>query len=449
MPTAAEGSAASRIERLEKMLSTSPGHGGLMYELAAAEAGSGRHADAIRWLEKAVSLGYDFDLAGDARFATSKKFEPFRELAGRLASRPPARTSTLAFRIAERDLIPEGIAWDPSGKSFYVGSLYKKKILRLAPDGAASDFVPSGRDGLWTVLGLRVDPARRILWAAFAADGREGPAAGSSGLFAFDLVTGRLLGKHVLDGRSGKHLFNDLAVTGAGEVFLTDSEAGAIYRLAPGGESIEAFLPGRSFTYPNGIALDVSGSRLDAADFSKGISIVEIATKKTRPLPHPRAVTLHSADRLYAYGASLVAIQNGPGMERVVHLPLDPAGERVVGERVIEGRNPELEAPTTGAIAGSDFFYIANSQLDALGEEDGKLRPEARLEEVRIFRAPLLMTDWLGHCFLRKHTGNPETTESVTEFDWCLNQAESMIKARQGSPRRGLPGDAAPLFCTR
>jgi sugar lactone lactonase YvrE len=381
--------AAARIERLEKMLSSAPDHGGLMFELAVAEAGSGRNADAIRWLEKAVSLGYEFDLAGDARFSRLKKFEPFRELAARLATRPPQRGSTLAFRIAERDLIPEGIAWDPVGRRFYLGSLFKKKIVRVGPDGAASDFVASGQDGLWTVLGLRVDPPRRLLWAASAADGREGAAAGSSGLFAFDLDTGKLRARHILDGRPDKHLFNDIAVSAGGEVFVTDSEAGAVYRLAPGGQALEAYLPAGSFVYPNGIALDASDAKLYVADFSRGISIVHIATKTARPLPHPRAVTLHSVDGLYAYGASLVAIQNGPGMERVVRFSLDASGERVTGLRVIESRNPELAVPTTGTIAGSDFFYIANSQIEALSEDDGRLKPGIKLEEVRIFRAPL------------------------------------------------------------
>ena len=75
-------------------------------------------------------------------------------------------------------------------------------------------------------------------------------------------------------------------------------------------------------------------------------------------------------------------------MERVVQFRLDPAGERVEGVRIIESRNALLDAPTTGAIAGSDFFYIANSQLEDLGD-DGKLKAGAKRADVRIFRAHL------------------------------------------------------------
>jgi hypothetical protein len=104
-------SAAARIERLEKMLAASPDNPGIMYRLAVVEAGTGRHADAIRWLEKAAAMGYDFDAAKEPAFAPLKKFESFQELARRL-TKPPTHTSVLAFRIPEPDLIPEGIAWD-------------------------------------------------------------------------------------------------------------------------------------------------------------------------------------------------------------------------------------------------------------------------------------------------------------------------------------------------
>ncbi len=382
------GAAALRIGRLEKALEQSPDNGGLMYELAVAEVGVGRHADAIRWLEKAESLGCDLDFAREPAFAPLKKFESYRELAHRSSLVTPARSSALAFRIAEPDLVPEGIAYDPVSKSLYVGSLAKKKIVRLGPDGAAKDFVPSGRDGLWTVLGLKVDAKRRILWAASAADGREGRAAGSSALFAFDLPSGALRSRHVLDGTPRKHLLNDLALTAGGDVFVTDSEAGAVHRLSSGGGSLEEWLPADTFTYPNGIALDPEQRRLYVADFAKGLSIVEIATKTVRPVSHPRGVTLHAIDGLSALPGSLVAIQNGPEMQRVARFFLDSTGDRVTGVRAIESRNPDFDTPTTGAVAGSDYYYLANSQLESLGE-DGRVKSGVRLRDVLVFRARL------------------------------------------------------------
>ncbi len=377
----------ARIEHLQKMLAQSPGNGGVMYQLAVACARAGQNDRAIRWLEKATALGSDLDLTHESAFAPLRKFESFRELA-RPSAHPPVHTSTLAFRIPEPDLIPEGIAWDPVGKTFYVGSLYKKKIVHVGPGATIGDFIRSGRDGLWMVLGMAVDAPRRILWVNSAADGREGEASGSSGLFAFDLSDSRLLEKHVLDGRREKHIFNDLAVTPEGDVYLTDSGSGAVYRLARGGRDLEIFLAPGSFTYPNGIAFDPGKRRLYVADFSTGISIVDLEKKAHRPLPHPRDVTLYGVDGLYFVRQSLVAIQNGPGMERVVQFRLERSGERVGSARVIESRNPDFQIPTTGAVVGSDFFYLANTQLETLGE-DGKLAPDASLQDILIFKAPI------------------------------------------------------------
>lgn len=381
--------AADRIARLEKMLERSPDNGGLMYELAISDVAAGRNADAIRWLEKAVSLGYDFDLSKEPAFAKLKKFEPYRELSHRLSLVPPVYRSSLAFRIAEPDLAPEGIAFDPVSRSFFIGSLARKKIVRVGPDGAAADFVPSGKDGIWTVLGLKVDAKRRLLWAASTADGREKEAEGSSALFAFDLSTGALRARHVLERRaSSKHLLNDLAVSRDGSVFATDSEAGAVYRLAAGGEALEEWLPAGTFEYPNGIALDPEERRLYVADFTRGLSIVEIATKRVRPLPHPRDVTLHSIDGLSLFGSSLVAIQNGSGMERVARFGLDPTGERVTDVTVVESRNPDFDAPTTGALDGKNFYYLANTQLERLGD-DGKWKPGPPPKDILVLKARL------------------------------------------------------------
>jgi len=55
---------------------------------------------------------------------------------------------------------------------------------------------------------------------------------------------------------------------------------------------------------------------------------------------------------------------------------------------VIESGNPLFDAPTTGAPAGDDFYYMANTQLDALGP-DGKLDPARQLKDVVILKARL------------------------------------------------------------
>jgi hypothetical protein len=108
-----------------------------------------------------------------------------------------------------------------------------------------------------------------------------------------------------------------------------------------------------------------------------------------RALAHPRGVSLHGIDGLYARGArDLLAIQNGSGLERVVSFRLDASGETVASATMLESRNPDFDAPTTGAIVDGAFYYLANSQVQKL-DDDGKLVPGARIAPILILRLPL------------------------------------------------------------
>ena len=254
----------------------------------------------------------------------------FKEQVARTGEHPAVSTSRVAFRIPQPRLVPEGIAWDAQSGDFFVGSLHERKIVRIAPSGAITDFVPTGTDGLEDVLGLKVDPGRRRLWACTAASARAGAAAGSSALLAFDVDTGKLLRAYWLKEAGTKHLLNDLAFTAGGEVYVTDSDADSLYRLGAEGESLEVFIGPGTFRYPNGIALSADEKRLYVADFQSGLSVVDLATKGTQPLPLPANVSSHGIDGLYVDAGSLVAVQNGAGRERIVRYRWHP---RATGSR--------------------------------------------------------------------------------------------------------------------
>ena len=71
----------------------------------------------------------------------------------------------VAFRFPERDLIPEGMCYDPAGDVFYLGSIRKSKILEISRDGEFREFVTSVDNEIRGFLGMRVDVERRVLWA--------------------------------------------------------------------------------------------------------------------------------------------------------------------------------------------------------------------------------------------------------------------------------------------
>ena len=355
---------------------------------ARALARSGATAQALDRLSAVVDFGVRFDPADPAW--DSIRNEPlFRRLESRMrAVTTPLIRSSVAFRL-EKDLIPENIAFDPGSGVFFVGSMYKAKIVRIAPGGAVSDFVPSRRDGLLSVLGMKVDARRRELWAAAGNFGERppmqvpDPASRDKGaLFAFDADSGKLLGVHW---GPPPVQFNDLVLTQEGDVYATAGGHG-IWRLRRGGAAVEQFLA-REGAFFNGIAIAPDGKAIFAASHSEGVLKIDLSTKTASLLALPPGTTLGGIDGLYVHENSLVGIQNGTDPIRVIRAWLDPEWTRVTRFAVLEQEHPESDIPLTGTIVGDHLYYVARSQLRAF---DGpKIWPPERLKESTILRLPL------------------------------------------------------------
>jgi len=381
------------VEHFSRALAGAPTHPGLIAELARAQALAGDREAALARLAAALTLGSGLDVVDDPAMATALTGDAaagVREAAALL--RAPVTSSDEAFRLAQRDLIPEGIAYDPSGRSFFVGSIYRRKIVRIDPGGRVSDFVAEARDGLMAVLGMKVDSARGALWVATegTVNMRGGTAAdvGRAALRQYDLRSGRLVKELELRPDPGPHLFNDVVVDRQGQVFVTDSEDGSVWRLRHGSGRLERLAGPRALDYPNGLALSSDERRLFVAHLA-GISVFNVATGHASALPHPGSMTLTDIDGLYREGHRLVAVQNGLTPARIAVFDMTPDEDRVVAMRVLERGHPLFASiPTTGAVADGWFYYIANAQLRAFGPNNDIL-PMEKLQQPVILRTRL------------------------------------------------------------
>lgn len=380
---------AAYLENFKQAARLAPRHPEVVYNLARAHAFAGERAQAAEWLGRFIRMGLGHDPADDEAFTALKGSAEWRALMLDLEkTAAPVAGSRAAFTLAESDLIPEGIAHDPLENVFYVGSMHRRKIVRVDAGGRARDFTAEGQDGLWGVLGMRVDPARRVLWVNSVAGPEAGEARGTSGVFKYDLKTGRLIKKYVLPNKPRTHLLNDVALNSRGDAFITDSEEGSVHVIRAVRDELETFVPAGRFVYPNGVTISDDGRRLYVADFASGLSAVDAETGDVTAVEYPAGVTVHGTDGLYFYRGGLVAIQNLRSPGRVVRLFLNKEGDRVEGARVIEAFNPLFDIPTTGAVVGEELFYIANSQLRKVNEQ-GVIPPGTRLEEVRVLRVRL------------------------------------------------------------
>ena len=194
--------------------------------------------------------------------------------------------SQVAFRIADRELIPEGIAYDPHARIFYVGSTYRRKIVSVDRKGAVRDFTGEAQEGLLGVVGMKVDAERRLLWAVSTNAGGGMPGKGlgrdclgCSAVFKYDLGKGRLVKKYVLGNKPNVHFLNDLTINSRGDAFITDTVTGDIYLISRGKDELELFVNLGPQAFPNGIDLSGDEKHLFVAA-AGGIRVVNLRDKR-------------------------------------------------------------------------------------------------------------------------------------------------------------------------
>ncbi len=379
-PAAPPAAAAPNPQRqllaaLTDLLQRQPKHIGATYVAARTAAGLGDEAVAVAWLDRLAELGFDDELDPDD-FGAFAQTPAYRERAAHFAAAaPPLGKPVAVLEMRCRDLLPEGTAYDPKRRELLVSSGRRRTIVAVGADGACRDVTPPGDGGLFAVLGMTVDPATDTLWVAntaapFMLDAKP-EEAGRAQLSRIDLRTGRVDASYALPGRG---LLNDLARAADGSIYVTESSGGTIYRLAPRARMLQAILPRNAFESPNGIVVLADGSLL-VADFDGLARVVAPAgdAPTVQRLATPGNRYLGGIDGLAVAGSRVIGIQNLVGKSRVWALTIDTAGRRVARADLLLRGHPDFLNPTTGAVAGTRFMFVADTKLQS-AQPDGSLR---------------------------------------------------------------------------
>ncbi|MCK9408429.1 MAG: hypothetical protein M0R68_04765, partial [Bacteroidetes bacterium] len=299
--------------------------------------------------------------------------------------------SNYAFSLKEKDLIPEGITYDPRQQKFYVSSIYRRKIVGINMDGTSFDLIGEAQDGLYSTLGMKVDAARNHLWVMGVMNTPRAKSMnesdfGKSAVFQYELDSRKLIRKYVLDDTL-KHLFNDLTSVN-GSLYITDSENGTIYQIDKEAQTFTRFFHWDWMFYPNGITATPDKKYLFVAHWA-GISRISVADTQMVMLQTKTTTTLTGIDGLYFYNNSLIGVQNGAGPQsRIVKFDLNKTMDAVTKTTILESQNPLYNIPTTGTIVDDEFYFIANSQLQNF-DAQGKIFPPEKMQPTYILKLKL------------------------------------------------------------
>jgi sugar lactone lactonase YvrE len=277
--------------------------------------------------------------------------------------------SEIAFSVNEKDLIPEGIAYDKKTGKFFLGSLNKQKIIAVEKNGKHSDFVKSGQDGLLMCLGLKVDLQRRRLWA-LSRNGSQ------SSVHIYNIDNGELIKK--FSSPQGKNPgFNDLILSKDGSAYITAQAIHSIFYVPSNLRELSPFVSSDSLmTGPNGISISTDDSILYVAT-RNGIVQVDLKSKSVSSIENWLQADTRGVDGMMFYKNSLICIRSGDKDKSKHHFTryrLSKDGKEIIAAEIIDHKNKLFDEPTTGVIVDNYFYALACTSLGYLSNKMEELK---------------------------------------------------------------------------
>jgi len=243
----------------------------------------------------------------------------------------------------------EGVASD--GRRIWLSSLIDRQILACSKQCSSLATLPVGLHP----FAIAWDAQRKRLWVA--ADCPPGvpfiKACERGALLGFDL-RGSLRAR--ISPTAGTFHPGDVSAAN-GQVFVSDSQNGSVYRLTPNGRALSAVVPPGVGKSAQGSAFDPANNRLIIADYSQGVTSLDLGTGARTLLLRENGKPLRGIDGLILCGTGLLGIYNGESPGELVAFRIE--GDRLKLREPVKGFT--MPDPTQLASDGNRILIVPNS----------------------------------------------------------------------------------------
>lgn len=264
-------------------------------------------------------------------------------------------------------ILVEALAYDHRDR-LLVSSVHRPGVYRLQKNGALKRW--SARGSTQGVFGIVADRVRGDLWAASSGTAHGGDPAAAPALIRFNLRNGRV--REIIAAPEGAKSFGDVALGPDGTVYVSDSGAGDVLRLRPGGTALEKMVGLGERGSPQGLALSPDTRTLVFAGYGSGLHRIDLVTGAHARIATPDGIELRGIDGVVRDDDDLVVVQNGVAPSRVLRLELNEDWSAVERLDVLV-RDGGMQEPTGGVVRDGAFVFVSRSQWTDF-DADGKLK---------------------------------------------------------------------------
>lgn len=383
--------ATARAE-LERASRAWPGQPAYWWALAQVAAAQNDTAAVLRVLGGYAALGLGRDLAASAQlrgYATLPAFAVV--VAAHDRNRSAFDAGRTLFTLPDSSFYPEGLAYNPRTRSYFITSVRQRTIAEVAADGTVRELLPRARPDVGAVLAAAVSQDAGKLWATTAGIPQmAGYAAQDSALatlMRIDIATGAIEKSWPLPPANVPKVPGDVAIGRDGRIYISDSRNAVLYAFDAERETF-ATITSPLFRSLQGIAPTDDARILYVADYSHGLLRVNVASGEVARVEDAAATTSLGCDGMDWHAGSLICVQNGVAPARIVRFDLTADGMRITRAVLLDRGLPVADEPTSGRVVDGRFVYIANSQWEKY-DDNGVLKADAKLARPVIRAVPV------------------------------------------------------------